>query len=164
VIIGDRYPKTGVDVCVTVLEAEEDGWWGDENADETGRLSGWGMSSVLAGCISVSGTALVDAGIDCVDILTGGTAALVSAGEDDNGELVLDPNPAEHKTVLASCVVGYMSNRDEISLVWTRGALSGEECTSLVDKAVTAAIGSRGVVEKAIRDGAVRKLNEIKNV
>merc|ERR1711977_376795 len=30
VIIGDRWPKSGVEVIITILEGEEDQWWGDD--------------------------------------------------------------------------------------------------------------------------------------
>jgi exosome complex component MTR3 len=163
VVIGERYPKTGVDVCITVLEAEEDTWGlgeGDSEGAGTGNARNWGTSSVLAGCISVAGAALMDAGIDCVDMITGGTAAVVL---DNSGglEIVLDPNPVEHSRILASCVVGYLSTRDEMTLLWTRGSVSGQLNTKLVDAAVSSALGVRGVVESAVRDGALRKMQEI---
>ncbi|RQM08775.1 hypothetical protein DH86_00002491, partial [Scytalidium sp. 3C] len=43
VIIGDRWPKSGVEVIITILEGEEDQWWGD-NADNGSTTSqDWGM-------------------------------------------------------------------------------------------------------------------------
>jgi exosome complex component MTR3 len=130
-IIGERWPKTGVDVVITILEGEEDRWWGDEAAGGTNAVGGWGMMTVLAGCVTVSSAAMTDAGIDCVDMVCGGTAAIVrnpdakgkgsSEGEllpTSKGEmLVLDPNPAEHREIVACCVVGYLPARDEITLI-----------------------------------------------
>ena len=111
VIIGDRFPKSGCEVVITILEGEEDAFWGDRQGGE--RSGGWSMMSALAGCITVASAALVDAGIDCVDLVSGGVAALVKNGEPGTEQVVLDPAPVEHN-LKAACVVGYLQSRDEI--------------------------------------------------
>ncbi|KAI6878827.1 exoribonuclease family protein [Hortaea werneckii] len=157
VIIGERWPKSGVEVVITVLEGEEDGWWGDEAGRQDG---GWGMMGVLAGCITVASAALVDAGIDCVDVISGGVAAVVQDAE-ENGErqLVLDPCPAEHGKLRAACVVGYLQSRDELTECWIKGD-AGVEVESLVDEAVKAASLSRTVLVEAIKESVQMKIQK----
>ncbi|KAF2838964.1 hypothetical protein M501DRAFT_975994 [Patellaria atrata CBS 101060] len=162
VVLGDRWPKSGCDVVVTVLEGEEDAWWGDV-AGARERGEGWGLMCVLAGCITVASAAIMDAGIDCVDLITGGVAAVVEEGGGKRGEvMVLDPCPAEHRNVLAACVVGYLASRDEITEVWMKGnasaAISAEE---LIEKAVGAAAATKAVLEEAIKEAAFVKFPEL---
>ncbi|TID25858.1 exoribonuclease family protein [Venturia nashicola] len=164
VIIGERWPKSGVDVIITILEGEEDRWWGDElsgGSTGVGGIGGWGMMSVLAGCITVSSAALVDAGIDCVDMISGGVAAIVgnpteSKSKDGEGNTILDPCPAEHVQVVAACVVGYLAQRDEITELWLKGG-TGSSSAELVDKAVEAAVATRSVLVQAVEETAKRK-------
>ncbi|KAL1652118.1 3'-5'-exoribonuclease [Diplodia intermedia] len=160
IVIGERWPKSGVDVIITVLEGEEDGWAGDELGLDPGVGNGsvgmgWGMMNVLAGCITVATAAIVDAGIDCVDMVAGGVAALVrnEAGEE---ELVLDPSPPEHKDLVAACVVGYLPGRDEITELWMKGD-AGARAEDLVERSVQAALASRLVLEEAVKESAALK-------
>ena len=159
VIIGERWPKSGCEVVITVLEGEEDGWWGD--AGGQGGGGGWGMMSVLAGCITVASAALVDAGIDCVDMITGGVAALVYDGQGSKGmdweaRMVLDPSPAEHQEIQAACVVGYLQSRDEITEMWMKGD-AGTQVEALLDEAVKAASLTRSVLAEAVREAVELK-------
>lgn len=147
-IIGERWPKSGCEVIITILEGEEDRWWGDVRGDE--KAGGWGMMNVLAGCITVASAALVDAGIDCVDLVSGGVAALVGPAPTD---LVLDPSPAEHESIRAACVVSYMQTRDEITEIWMKGD-AGAESENLIDHAVKAASLTRSVLAEAVKEGA----------
>ncbi|KAL8937759.1 MAG: hypothetical protein Q9216_004265 [Gyalolechia sp. 2 TL-2023] len=175
-LISERWPKSGVDVVITVLEGEDDrplGLVGDDTLKEERGLSGWGMMSVLSGCITVASAAIADAGIDCVDLVSGGVAGIVRQREalasgapeqkdgDGEAQIVLDPCPSEHASLVAVCVVGYLQSRDEITEIWTRGDLGGasaEQGTErlnlevLVDRAVEAAVSSRAVLEQALRD------------
>jgi exosome complex component MTR3 len=175
VVLAERFPKAGIDVCVTVLEGEEDRWWGDEARGGGGgggggaagveagvgaarsagspTGGGWGAMVVLAGCVTVASAALVDAGVDCVDLVTGGVAALVDppgGGVDGEGVVVLDPNPTEHERIRAACVVGYIANRDEITLLWERGEVDTDMAERLVEEAVASAIGVREVLRDAL--------------
>lgn len=174
-IIGDRWPKSGVDVIITVLEGEEDQWSGDD----PGRGSGkdWGMMNVLSGCITVAAAAIADAGIDCVDIVSGGVAALVRDSGSQNQStqdlnpkalsLVLDPVPLEHQEILAACVVGYLPSRDEVTDLWVKGEIDarGYDTSSekpayedLTDFAVQAARGSNQVLAQALKEAAEQRL------
>jgi exosome complex component MTR3 len=178
VIIGDRWPKSGVEVVVTILEGGEDQWWGDEpGAKRIHGLAGaghWGFMSVLSGCITVASAAIADAGIDCVDMVSGGIAALVRKREDDiehgrtappaSCTIVLDPIPSEHSEILAVCVVGYLPSRDEVTDLWLRGSLDkfregsvsleGFSYEQLIDSAVQAGLGAHHVLTAAVRDAA----------
>lgn len=157
-IIGERWPKSGVDVVITILEGEEDQWWGDETAGGATGIGGWGMLSVLAGCITAASAALVDAGIDCVDLVAGGVAAVVRNG--NKRSTVIDPTPAEHEDIAAACVVAYLSERDEITELWIKGD-AGVEAESLLEKAVEAAVSSRTVLVDAVMEAAKVKFPEV---
>lgn len=159
---------------MTVLEGEEDGWWGDElgvgqeQADQSisAGAGGWGMMTVLAGCITVASAALAEAGIDCVDLVTGGVAALVrnpastsmptAQNQAQVTQLVLDPCPSEHAHILAACVVGYLPSRDELTEVWMKGDI-GMYAEALVDHAVDAASTARGVLYDVVMETAQAK-------
>jgi exosome complex component MTR3 len=168
VIIGDRWPKSGVDVIITILEGEEDSWWGDEVTGNGGN-GNWGTMGVLSGCITVAAAAIADAGIDCVDVVSGGVAALVRAPSDstdgpdqakeETTMIVLDPVPSEHREILAACVVGYLPSRDEITDLWTRGDLSNDY-EELTDRAVQAAIGSHRILSQALKDAGEQRLKQ----
>ena len=95
VIIPDRWPKSAIDVAITVLEAEDEKV-GMINEDGSKSLRTLAMMNVLASCITVATAALVDAKIDCLDLMTGGVAASVE------GVNLLDPAPAENEKVEAA--------------------------------------------------------------
>ena len=187
VLIGERWPKSGVDVVVTVLEGEE-----DRNEDglvaqtgvESGENKGWGMMSLLSGCITVASAAIIDAGIDCVDIVTGGVAAAIQqsttnmqraksrAGLDESqesDEILADPCPAEHGNLQVACVVGYVQSRDELTEIWVKGNASDGHIhkpddqpglDALLDRAVQAATAARLVVVEAIKESTESKIQK----
>ncbi|KAL8833797.1 MAG: hypothetical protein Q9170_004090 [Blastenia crenularia] len=175
-LISERWPKSGMDVVITVLEGEDDGHpalGGNSSQQQDGGLSGWGTMSILSGCITVASAAIADAGIDCVDLVTGGVVGIVRQVENprsgllgkgsghENVQIVLDPCPSEHDDLVAICVVGYLQSRDEITEIWTRGSIGGLPAEDnsehvgldkLIDRAVEAAVSSRMVLEKALRE------------
>jgi exosome complex component MTR3 len=159
VIIGERWPKSGVEVVVTILEGDEDGWWGDSASEGSTTGSGWGLLNVLAGCITVASAAITDAGIDCVDMVCGGVAAMTrNPGSKQEQELarILDPCPAEHKEVVAACVVGYLASRDEITEIWMKGDV-GSDPGALIEGATHAAVGSLAVVKEVLLEALQAK-------
>lgn len=186
VIIGDRWPKSGVEVIVTILEGEEDRWlgYGRGSISNIGHTSTgpWGMMSVLSGCITVASAAIADAGIDCVDMVSGGIAALVRDRQDgaedakhlSHPRLVLDPSPSEHYEILAACIVGYLPSRDEITDLWVRGDIGtamsknvtkkGSSYEDLVDGAVQAAFGAHHVLTAATKESAEMRLRWLDGV
>jgi exosome complex component MTR3 len=157
VIIGERWPKSGVEVAITILEADEDGWWGDGGKAEG---SGWGLLNVLAGCITVASAAIADAGIDCVDLVSGGVAALVrqpnSNGNEDEVVKVLDPSPAEHQDIVAACAVGYLAGRDEITEIWMKGDMRSNP-DDLIEGATYSALGSLSVLKEVLLESVQAK-------
>lgn len=170
VIVAERWPKSGLDITITVLEAEDDRWWGD--APDSHDAS-WGMMNVLAGCITAASAAVADAQIDCLDLVAGGVAALVldepstKDGEESSTapKLMLDTDPAEHRSILSACVVAYLPGRDEITELWLKGDSSkallgnGDESSgheALIDGAVDAARGAHTVLAEAVRESAER--------
>ena len=106
--------------------------------------------SVLAGCVTAASAALVDAGIDCVDLVSGGVAALV-----EGGAVVVDPVPAEHE-IKAACLVAYLQSRDEITEMWMKGE-AGSELEDMVEQAVKAATLSRSVLVDAVKEATSAK-------
>ncbi|KAK1062633.1 3'-5'-exoribonuclease [Friedmanniomyces endolithicus] len=160
VVIGERFPKSGCEVVLTILEGEEDRWEAD-GAEVKG--GGWGIMTVLAGCITAASAALVDAGIDCVDLISGGVAAVKDAGRHGGQEgraVVLDPAPSEHDgEIMAACVVGYLQSRDEVTEMWMKGD-AGAQVQTLIDEAVKAASLVRAVLAEAVKDGVQAKIGE----
>lgn len=160
VIIGERWPKSGVEVVITILEGDEDGWWGDAVTGK-GEGSGWGLLNVLAGCITVAGAALADAGIDCVDLVSGGVAAIVQnpdskARRERDVIKVLDPSPSEHQDIIAACAVGYLAGRDEITEIWMKGDV-GDNPDELIEGAAHAAMGSLSVLKEVVLEAVAAK-------
>ena len=175
VIVGDRWPKSGVEITVTILEGEENHWWHRNSncSDDAPQIpAASGMMSILSGCINVASAAIVDAGLDCIDIIASGVAAIVgktfvSGKSDHDLQVILDPNFSEHGEVLASCIVGYLQSRDEITELWMNGGiLSSPEALSdnlngmtlLIDSAVQAAIAARHVLVEAIKQSTEYRL------
>lgn len=149
-------------MVVTVLEGDEDGWWGDVEQESVSGANGrgWGLLNVLAGCITVASAAIVDAGIDVVDMVSGGVAAMVRnpSARDDKEQVVrlLDPCPAEHSEIVAACVVGYLASRDEITEIWMKGDV-GPDPDGLIEGATHAAVGSVGVLKDVLLEAVGAK-------
>lgn len=177
VIIGDRWPKSAVDVVITILEGEEDRLWDDDKQPGVGLAGQWGMMNVLGGCITAASAAISDAGIDCVDMVSGGVAAVIrdrqsrpspKSGPDPSQlTLVLDPVPSEHSEIVAACVVGYLPSRDEITNIWAKGDFETEylgggssSYDSLSENAIEAAKGSYRVLNAALKESASLKLRD----
>ncbi|KAL8709933.1 MAG: hypothetical protein Q9220_005383 [cf. Caloplaca sp. 1 TL-2023] len=178
IIISERWPKSGVDVVITILEGEDEEDARQANSSQSEGeggvgVKGWGMMSVLAGCITVASAAITDAGIDCVDLVTGGVAAVVRSSNSRSisspARIVLDPYTSEEPDLLAVCVVGYLQSRDELTEIWTRGNIKaaltesspdGVSLEVLIDKAVEAASASRLVLEAALKESTEFKLQK----
>jgi exosome complex component MTR3 len=155
VIIPDRWPKSAIDIVITVLEAEDDGQRNSKTQHIPG-IDGVGSMNVVAGSITVASAALLDARIDCLDLVTGGLAA-VSLNDDGKPLKILDPSPSEDPSLSAVCVVGYMPVRDELTLIWAKGDVQNNNeqmlgFDSLLDSAVNAAKGSHVVLRQAATD------------
>ena len=167
-VVTDRWPKSGIDVVITILETEDEVRSEVEQVDD----EGWTLMSLLSGCITVASTALLDAGIDCVDVVSGGAAALVQNSPKGSGtrsedisdpELVWDPSPTEHSDITAACVVGYLGSRDEVAEMWVKrgthlsrlSAFNGAgEIDLLIEGAVGAAAAMQPLIVKAVEERA----------
>jgi len=146
------YPKSGIDVFVTVLDCE-----GNIDFDDGGGGGGLAAMQALAGAVTCASAAIADAGIECVDLVSAGIAAVVQE-ENDGGEvMVLDPSPLDGYDVKATALVGYMAGRDQLSLVWTKGDLEvGKgEFEGVVDGAVEVATRIRTVLNEAVKERVV---------
>ena len=124
------------------------------------------MMSILSGCITVASAAIIDAGIDCIDVVTGGVAAIVRQPTAPP-QVLLDPCPSNHEKIFAACVIGYLQTRDEITELWTTGdmmslidnnGVSPVGFESLIDQAVEAAIAARLVLTEAIKESTEVKV------
>lgn len=138
-LIADRWPKSGVDVIVTIIEGEE----ARKAALDKGSEE-WDMMNILGACVTVAAAALADAGIDCVDMVSGGVAALVAGKDKGMTDIVLDPAPLEHERILAACCVAYLPNRDEVTNLWLKGDMPANDPSlyqSLIAKAIQASKG-----------------------
>lgn len=165
VIIPDRWPKSAIEVVVTVLEGEEDNPLA--HAQDGHGVESVGIMNVLAGCITVASAALIDAKIDCLDLLAGGVAAVVS-NQPSTSARILDPCPSEHESLLSACVVGYLPSRDELTEIWVKGDLAVISADGsvgfeeLVDAAVVAARGAQLVLREAVKESCERQQQESK--
>lgn len=177
VIIGERWPKSGLEIIIAVLEGEEDYCSG-----ETSRSGAWAMMSILSGCITVASAAIADAGVDCVDLITGGVAAIVHQPFSKRTEtqqihggrstkIVLDPCPSEHQEIGTLCLVAYLHSRDEITEVWSKGdslnlTISQKSDQNaldvLMDHAVEAAIAARLVLIESLSESTELRLQRSK--
>lgn len=149
-IIADRWPKSGVDVVVTIIEGEQSRQTAVAEGSEE-----WDMMNVLGGCVTVAAAAIADAGIDCVDTISGGVAALVSDGDGTEPKVVLDPVPSEHEKIMAACCVAYLPTRDEITNLWLKGTIpssTGGFHSTLISKAVHASRGVNRAVSLSLEE------------
>jgi exosome complex component MTR3 len=154
VVIADRWPKSGVDIIVTIIEGDQErhGLSGLED-DE------WDIMNVLAGCITVASAAIADAGIDCVDTVSGGVAAVIDGPDAEVSSIVVDPVASEHSAILAGCCVAYLPARDEITNLWVKGQLPASDpstYTKLVLTAVQAAKGTNVAVVQSLTESVGR--------
>ena len=173
-IIAERWPKSSVEVVITILEGAEECLAGEEASGYTvgsGGVGSWATMALLASCVTVASAAIIDAGIDCLDLAAGGVAALlVTETDSDDAEIVLDPCPSEHADIRALCVVAYMAARDEITELWVCGDLSesrspppdaGESArqpvaSRVMDQAIRAAVAGHYVLSEAVKEAIPR--------
>lgn len=156
VIIPDRWPKSAIDICFTIFECEdelEQGW----RARGQSGIEGLANMNAVSGCITAASAALLDARIDCLDMITGGVAA-IAPRQDGTALRILDPAPSEDPSPSSASVVAYMPARDEITMVWAKGDISTEEnlqlygFDGLLDSAVDAAKGAHSVLRQVVTD------------
>ncbi|OCT44749.1 3' exoribonuclease family protein [Cladophialophora carrionii] len=154
VLLPDRWPKSAIDIAVTVLEGEDD-------REEGSRFTGIGLFNLLAAAINVSMAALADARIDCLDLLAAGVGAVVP-GKDGKLVRILDPAAVEHGEILSTCVVGYLPSRDEVVEMWSYGSAPKQSdggvigYDELADSAIAAARGAQTVIQAVLLESVMR--------
>ena len=145
-----------------------------------------GLLGVLAGAITCASAAIADAGIECLDLVSGGVSALVrkrgGGGDDDavvqekeEEELVVvqDPSPEEHAPgdIVAACAVGYMAAREELTEVWMRGVVetsidtkdkAEDDLDRMMDGAIMAAAQARRVLNEGVAERLLFAMNMAK--
>lgn len=137
-----------------------------------------GLLGVLAGAITCASAAIADAGIECLDLVSGGVAALVKkrAYSDDGDSaiegnaleeyaVVQDPSPEEHAPgdIVAACAVGYMAARQELTEVWMRGSVEtstqpGDDGEDDLDKIMNGAIMAATETRRVLNEGVAERL------
>ncbi|KAK6067781.1 3' exoribonuclease [Seiridium cupressi] len=151
-IIADRWPKSGVDIIVTIIEGDQ-----DRDAPHNQDDENWDMMNVLSGCITVASAAIADAGIDCVDTVAGGVAALVSKDDEATPAIIVDPIVVENQKILAACCVAYLPSRDEVTNLWFKGQLPGGDImtyNNLMERSLVACRSANRVVVQALSETA----------
>ena len=137
-----------------------------------------GLLGVLAGAITCASAAIADAGIECLDLVSGGVAALVrkrGLNIDVKGSemrnvtsmeeliVVQDPSPEEHAPgdIVAACAVGYMAAREELTELWMRGSVElsiddedhdQDDLDRVIEGAIMAATETRRVLNEAVAE------------
>ncbi|KYK56692.1 3' exoribonuclease [Drechmeria coniospora] len=154
-LIADRWPKSGVDVIVTIVEGEL-----AQHATIDESLEDWDFMNTLSGCITVAAAGIADAGIDCIDTISGGVAALVADNADQMGSTIIrDPSPSAANNILAACCVAYLRGREEITNVWFKGELppsSANAYRSLIAAAVSSSRGAHQALNASLRESLPR--------
>jgi exosome complex component MTR3 len=153
VIIADRWPKSGVDIIISVIEGDQ-----DRGAPQSLQDEAWSMMNVLSSCITVAAAAMADAGIDCVDTVAGGVAAMVH-DEATGSKLMVDPIMSEHDRISSACCVAYLPTREEITNLWFKGDMASSEegqYTEMVEAAIYGSRQANQVVVAALRETAQR--------
>ncbi|RMZ87343.1 hypothetical protein DV736_g5431, partial [Chaetothyriales sp. CBS 134916] len=158
-LLPTRWPKSAIDVAVTVLEAE-----GDDTVPNEGIIASVGLMNILSGCITAASAALADARIDTVDLLTGGVVAVVSDHQAGQETVLLDPNPTEHESVLAAGVVGVLPSRDEVAEIWTTGPLAHRSSGGVVgfDRLLQQAVLAAKAVQPVLKDAILESAKRVK--
>ena len=139
-----------------MIDAEE----ASEPAQSTIREE-WSLTNTLAACVNVATAAIADACMDCIDLLTVGTAAYIRQS-DGQASLVLDPSIADSEPIVSLCAVGFLQSRDEVIFLWTKddgnsrseGLQGRPDFGKLVGNAIEAAKAVHLVVTDALKISA----------
>jgi ribonuclease PH len=138
-LLGHLFPKSGIDVNISVLEY-------------TGK---WSLLAIAANATSA---AIAEAGIDVVDLVSASSFAVT-----DNG-LVIDPTGDEEESASAGGVVGYMASMGKVTDLWVTGSVEVEEegdmdvdsghlrFGEMLKKVVSAAADARLVINHALME------------
>ncbi|KAL2315472.1 Exosome complex component mtr3 [Schizosaccharomyces pombe] len=123
------YPKSSIDVYIQVIESD-------------------GALATLAAAISCASSAIADANIDCIDLVTG-SSVLFNPNTD---EYWIDPDYVDERARAAkgSVVMGYMASLGHVTQVWERGTCSPSRLSFLTEKCIKNAKDTRLVINHAL--------------
>ena len=140
---------------------------------ETQGLWIFSKFQVCSGCISAASAAVVDAGVDCYDIVTGGVSAIcrrdppaASPASKTSCDVASDFLDLNTGPVVAACLVGYSESRDELTELWISGSASSTETTGsnfnahmepMIDQAVENAKFNRLVLVESLKGTTLAK-------
>ncbi|KAJ1970876.1 3'-5'-exoribonuclease [Dimargaris xerosporica] len=131
------YPKSTIDIYVTVIQS--DGWW-----------------STLAAAITCASAALVDAGIDLIDIVAASAVLVLS---DEN---VVDATQQEEQVSSAlpsqchgSIVVAQLPSHNEIAHVVQTGRMAPAQLTKAIDTCLASSAKVHSVVNHYLREAVL---------
>ena len=155
-LLAERWPKSGLDVVITILDGEEEAAYVSNLAARD-----WGFMNVLSGCINVASAAIADAGVDCIDLIAANAAVSIVQRDATRPSFLLDPCPSDGDVIQDLCVVAYSQARDEVTLVWTRTEtplINGRshntvQTEDLLNNAIEAASAVRLVIVDAVKEG-----------
>eukprot|EP00123_Amoebidium_parasiticum_P005436 comp16629_c0_seq1/m.14813 comp16629_c0_seq1/g.14813 ORF comp16629_c0_seq1/g.14813 comp16629_c0_seq1/m.14813 type:complete len:267 (-) comp16629_c0_seq1:641-1441(-) len=120
----ENYPKSVIDVHVTVLE----------NA-----------GGVFAAALTCASVALAHAGIHLYDLVSASTVVVVE------GHLISDPSIAERRARSGEVVVGLMPALNEVSFVMATGQLAADTPQRAIEQAMDACAQVHAVMQEALR-------------
>ena len=172
IIIADRWPKSGVEVVITIVEVESQRL-SCSNEQEPADIS---TLLVLSGCVTVASAAIVDAGIDCFDLITGGVTALAQHASLEyspstaTSKIVSDPSCSQCERIVAACLVSYSQSRDELTHLWVKGNIFHSVAPgtgpglidTMIDQAVEAAKSARLVLVESLEEATTMRSEQIK--
>ncbi|KAJ1984174.1 3'-5'-exoribonuclease [Dimargaris verticillata] len=131
------YPKSTIDIYVTVIQS--DGWW-----------------STLAAAITCASVALVDAGIDVIDIVTASAVLVLPDGN------VVDATQQEEQALSAqppkchgSLVVAQLPTHNEIAHVVQTGKMTPAQLTKAIDTCLGDSAKVHSVVSYYLREAVL---------
>ena len=138
----DKYPKSVLEVGVTVLE--DDG-------------------SVLAAALTAAGLALAAAGVHMADLVVGVKVGLKEE-EGKEGSFLVDPEASEEEVEGAGVVVGYLPSLDQVVSCVCQGVLSPPSLSSALAAATQqAAVLLPAVQQELVQIFKKKKLRDNQN-
>lgn len=131
-----QYPKSGINVSIVVISGPP----------ESKAL----VKQVAAACVTTAGAAIVDAGIEVLDVVTA-CAVKIST----KGDISVDFDYEQESKASARAVISSMSSRDEITGFWIdeeteAASIEGEILTQVLQVASAGAIDVRKLVNSVL--------------
>ncbi|KAF8350677.1 ribosomal protein S5 domain 2-type protein [Amanita rubescens] len=120
-------PKSTIDVFITVVEAD-------------------GIDACIAAATTAASTALADAGIEMIGLVTSCSAAIVG------GEVWLDLTEAETQLSIGSLVLACLPALGTITSIWQTGSMTMKESFQCMNQCQSQCTDIHGVVAQALRD------------